>query len=410
MAVNLAVPDARALAPIAGAELGIARANIRKPDRKDLLVVRLRAGTAVAGVFTRNRLCAAPVIVAREHLAAPGRSIRALVVNTGCANAGTGAQGLEDARSVCAAVAAALGCEPAQVLPFSTGVIMERLPVDRIVAGVEACRADLRAENWLSAAEAIMTTDTLPKAASRAVDVAGVRVNVTGIAKGSGMIRPDMATMLGFIATDAAVSQAALDAAIAHAVERSFNCITVDGDTSTNDALIAMATGTAAMARIEGAEGAAFEALRSAITDVAIELAQAIVRDGEGASKFVTLEIAGGRSREECRRVAYAIAHSPLVKTAFFASDPNLGRILCAIGYSGIDDLDVDRLDLYIDQVHVATAGGRHPGYVEAQGKSAMAKSEFTVRVDLHRGAHSATVWTCDLSHDYVTINAEYRT
>jgi glutamate N-acetyltransferase / amino-acid N-acetyltransferase len=410
MAVNLAVPDARVLAPVAGAELGIARAHIRKPDRKDLLLVRLREGTTVSGVFTRNRLCAAPVSVAREHLAAQAGSIRALVVNTGCANAGTGAQGLEAARSVCAAVAATLGCESSQVLPFSTGVIMEPLPVDRIVAGLEACRSDLRADNWLSAAEAIMTTDTVPKAASRTLDIAGVPVRVTGIAKGSGMIRPNMATMLGFIATDAAVSRQALDAAIGHALERSFNCITVDGDTSTNDALIVLATGAAAIERIERAEGVAFEALRSAITEVAVELAQAIVRDGEGATKFVTLEIAGGRSREECRRVAYAIAHSPLVKTAFFASDPNLGRILCAIGYSGIDDLDVDRLDLYIDQVHVATAGARHPGYVEAEGKGAMAKSEFAVRVDLHRGAHSATVWTCDLSHDYVTINAEYRT
>ncbi|MGH8665132.1 MAG: bifunctional glutamate N-acetyltransferase/amino-acid acetyltransferase ArgJ [Burkholderiales bacterium] len=420
MAVNLALPDARALASIEGVTLGVARANIRKPDRKDLLILGLRAGTTVAGVFTRNRLCAAPVVVAREHLARghharehPAReagSIRALVVNTGCANAGTGAQGIEDARTVCAAVAEAMGCAPSQVLPFSTGVIMERLPVDRIVAGLQACRTDLRADNWLSAAEAIMTTDTLPKAASRSVDIAGTAVKVTGIAKGSGMIRPNMATMLGFVTTDAPVSQSALDAAIAHAVERSFNCISVDGDTSTNDALILLATGTAKLPRIERAEGKAFEQLRAAITEVATELAQAIVRDGEGATKFVTLQIEGGKTIDECRRVGYAIAHSPLVKTAFFASDPNLGRILCAIGYSGIDDLDVDRLDLYIDDVHVATAGARHPEYVEEEGKRAMAKSEFLVRVDLHRGAHRATLWTCDLSHDYVTINAEYRT
>ncbi len=410
MAVNLARPDAAALAPIAGVTLGVAAAHIRKPDRKDLLLVRLDEGATVCGVFTRNRLCAAPVVVAREHLAQASAPIRALVVNTGFANAGTGAAGLDDARSVCAAVAESLGCEASQVLPFSTGVIMERLPVARVVAGLSACHADLRADNWLSAAEAIMTTDTLPKAASRSVQIAGTTVRVTGIAKGSGMIRPNMATMLGFVATDAPVSQPVLEALVRHATERSFNCITVDGDTSTNDAFVAIATGAASMARIERAEGEAFERLRAAITEVAIELAQAIVRDGEGATKFVTLEIEGGRSLEECRRVGYAIAHSPLVKTAFFASDPNLGRILAAIGYSGIDDLDVGRLDLYLDDVHVATAGGRHPAYAEEQGQRAMAKSEFRVRVALHRGSHALTLWTCDLSHQYVTINAEYRT
>ena len=410
MAVNLAVPDATRLAVIAGVELGVASANIRKPDRRDLLLVRLAPEAAVAGAFTRNRLCAAPVVVAREHLQRSGDGIRGLVVNTGFANAGTGAQGIEDARTVCAAAAEALGCSATQVLPFSTGVIMERLPVERIVAGLPACRADLRADNWLAAAEAIMTTDTVPKAASRTVEIAGARVNVTGIAKGAGMIRPNMATMLAFIATDAAVSRPVLDAILHHALERSFNCITVDGDTSTNDALVLMATGRTALARIDAPEGSAFEQLRAAVTEVAVELAQAIVRDGEGATKFVTLTIEGGRTPQECRQVAYAIAHSPLVKTAFFASDPNLGRILAAIGYSGIDDLDVSRLDLYLDDVHVATGGARHPGYVEEQGKRAMAKSEFLVRVDLHRGPHSATFWTCDLSHDYVTINAEYRT
>ncbi|MCC7083102.1 MAG: bifunctional glutamate N-acetyltransferase/amino-acid acetyltransferase ArgJ [Burkholderiales bacterium] len=410
MPVNLAVADAHTLAPIDGVSLGVARANIRKPDRKDLLLVELREGAVVAGVFTRNRLCAAPVAVAREHLAQRGSSIRALVVNTGCANAGTGTQGIEDARAVCAAVAEVVGCAPAQVLPFSTGVIMERLPVDRIVAGLASCRSDLSAGNWLSAAESIMTTDTLPKAASRTLNIAGTAVRITGIAKGSGMIRPNMATMLSFVATDAPIAQQALDAALAHAVERSFNCITVDGDTSTNDALIVMATGTARMPRIERAEGRAFEQLRVAITEVATALAQAIVRDAEGASKFVTLTIEGGGSVEECRRVGYAIAHSPLVKTAFYASDPNLGRILCAVGYSGIDDLDADRIDLYIDDVHVATAGARHPDYLEEDGRRAMAKSEFGVRVNLHRGPHRLTLWTCDLSHDYVTINAEYRT
>jgi glutamate N-acetyltransferase/amino-acid N-acetyltransferase len=410
MAVNLQVPDARALAPIEGVELGVARANIRKPDRPDLLLVRLREGTAVAGVFTRNRLCAAPVTVAREHLAQVPGSVRALVVNTGFANAGTGAQGLADARAVCAGVGEMLGCPASQVLPFSTGVIMERLPVERVVAGLQTCRADLKAGNWLAAATAIMTTDTVPKAASRVVDIGATPVRITGIAKGSGMIRPNMATMLAFVATDAPVARSVLDAAVRHAADRSFNCISVDGDTSTNDALILMATGAASLPRIERAEGPAYESLRAAVSDVATELAQAIVRDGEGATKFVTLRVEGGRSADECRRVGYAIAHSPLVKTAFFASDPNLGRILAAIGYSGIEDLDVERLDLYLDDVHVARAGGRHPDYREEQGKRAMAKSEFSLRVELHRGAHALTLWTCDLSHDYVTINAEYRT
>lgn len=410
MAVNLSIPDARSLAPIEGVELGVARANIRKPDRPDLLLVRLREGTAVAGVFTRNRLCAAPVVVAREHLAQAGGAVRGLVVNTGFANAGTGAQGLAHARSVCAAAGEVLGCPASAVLPFSTGVIMEPLPVERVVAGLQACRTDLEADNWLHAATAIMTTDTVPKAASRTVDVGGTPVRVTGIAKGSGMIRPNMATMLAFIATDAPVARDALDAAVRHAADRSFNCITVDGDTSTNDALMLLATGAARLPRIERAEGPVYQSLLAALVEVATELAQAIVRDGEGATKFVTLRVEGGKSVAECRQVGYAIAHSPLVKTAFFASDPNLGRILAAIGYSGIDDLDVGKLDLYLDEVHVAQAGGRHPDYVEEQGKRAMAKSEFTLRIDLHRGSHSATLWTCDLSHDYVTINAEYRT
>ncbi len=410
MPVNYAAPDARALLPVAGIDLGIARAAIRKPDRKDLLVVRIAEGACVGGVFTQNRLCAAPVLVAREHLARSPGSIRALVVNTGNANAGTGKEGIDDARAVCAATAALLGCAPAQVLPFSTGVIMERLPVARIEAGLPACVATLRSDHWLDAAEAIMTTDTVPKATSKQVDISGTRVTLTGIAKGSGMIRPNMATMLGFVCTDASIAQPAMDAAVRLAANRSFNCITVDGDTSTNDSFVVIATGKAAMARIEHPEGKAFEAFCSALTEVAVELAQAIVRDGEGASKFVTIAVENGRSEEECRKVAYAIAHSPLVKTAFFASDPNLGRILAAIGYSGIDDLDVDALDLYLDDVHVATRGGRHPHYAEEAGQRAMAKSEFRVRVDLHRGPARVELWTCDLSHDYVTINAEYRT
>ena len=410
MPVNYKAPDARALSSVAGIELGVARAAIRKPDRRDLLVMRVAEGASVGGVFTQNRLCAAPVQVAREHLQAPRAAIRALVVNTGNANAGTGAQGIEDARAVCGALAELIGCAPGQVLPFSTGVIMEPLPVARIHAGLPTCVKDLRADGWLDAAEAIMTTDTVPKAVSRVVSIAGARVVLTGIAKGSGMIRPNMATMLGFVGTDAKVSPDALDVAVRRAADRSFNCITVDGDTSTNDAFIAVATGKAAMTAIERPQGEAFEQLCAALTEVATELAQAIVRDGEGATKFVTVSIENGRSEAECRKVGYAIAHSPLVKTAFFASDPNLGRILAAIGYSGIDDLDVDALDLYLDDVHVATRGGRHPAYVEEAGKRAMAKSEFRVRVDLHRGDAKLDLWTCDLSHDYVTINAEYRT
>ncbi|RPI48024.1 MAG: bifunctional glutamate N-acetyltransferase/amino-acid acetyltransferase ArgJ [Betaproteobacteria bacterium] len=410
MPVNYQAPDARALMPVAGIELGTARAEIRKPNRKDLLVIRIAEGACVGGVFTQNRLCAAPVLVAQEHLNHPGRSIRALVVNTGNANAGTGKSGIADARAVCEAAARLLGCAPSEVLPFSTGVIMERLPVARVTAGLGACVSDLRADNWLDAAEAIMTTDTVPKAASRQAAVAGTRITVTGIAKGSGMIRPNMATMLGFVGTDASVSRVAMDAAVRRVADKSFNCITVDGDTSTNDAFMIVATGKAGAPSIDRAEGEAFEQLCAVLTEVAVQLAQAIVRDGEGASKFVTLSIENGKTEAECRKVGYAIAHSPLVKTAFFASDPNLGRILAAIGYSGIDDLDVDALDLYLDNVHVATAGARHPDYQEEAGKRAMAKNEFRVRVDLHRGDARAELWTCDLSHDYVTINAEYRT
>jgi len=409
MPVNLSAPAADSLQPVRGITLGIAKAGIRKADRKDLLVVRISERARVAGVFTRNRMCAAPVIVARKHLERSDASIRALVVNTGNANAGTGKSGLADANAVCRDVARLIGCQPEHVLPFSTGVIMEPLPVDRIRAGLPACIADLDARHWLSAAEAIMTTDIVPKAASRQVTLAGERVTITGIAKGSGMIHPDMATMLGFVCTDARMSQQAVKAAVQEAVQTSFNCITVDGDTSTNDSFILVATGEAS-SEIDRTDSKDYRTLVAAITEVATELAQAIVRDGEGATKFVTVRVEGGKSEEECRKVAYAIAHSPLVKTAFYASDPNLGRILCAIGYSGVNDLDVERLDLYLDDVHVATRGGRHPGYREEDGQRAMRKSEFTVRVDLHRGNSTVTVWTCDLSHDYVKINAEYRT
>jgi len=408
VAVALTPPARDALHPVPGVKLGIACAGIRKADRKDLLLMTLAEGGAAAGLFTRNRFCAAPVLVCREHLAA-GASVRAIAVNTGNANAGTGERGLADARAVCAEVARLTGVGAQQVLPFSTGVIMEPLPVDRILRGLPQCVADLREDNWLSAAEAIMTTDTVPKAASRRLRVGGREVTVTGIAKGAGMIHPDMATMLSFVATDAAVAPGLLRGMLAHACEQSFNAITVDGDTSTNDAFILAATG-ASGARVEREDSAECRALRDALTDLSIQLAQAIVRDGEGATKFMTLRVEQGRSREECRKVAFAIAHSPLVKTAFFASDPNLGRILAAIGYAGIDDLEVDAIELYLDDVRVASRGGRDPSYREQDGKRVMQRDEICVRVVLGRGSVAATVWTCDLSHDYVTINAEYRT
>ncbi|HEX5767863.1 MAG TPA: bifunctional glutamate N-acetyltransferase/amino-acid acetyltransferase ArgJ [Burkholderiales bacterium] len=397
MAVNLAAPEGEALLPVPGIELGVAMAGIKKPGRKDLLVMRLAPGAAVAGVFTKNRFCAAPVLLCRENI---HNDIRALVVNTGNANAGTGEEGLKRAREVCEALAGHIGCDTDQVLPFSTGVIMEPLPSERIVAALP--KALLAKSDWLSAAEAIMTTDTVPKASSRRVDFSSASASVTGIAKGAGMIRPDMATMLGFIATDARVSRKDLQRLLERVAERSFNCISVDGDTSTNDSLILAATGL-------GPEPGRKERVRleDAVTEVAQRLAQAIVRDGEGATKFVTLRVERGRNRDECRKVAYAVAHSPLVKTAFFASDPNLGRILAAIGNTGVD---LSGLELYLDEAVVATGGGRHPEYREEQGVAALKKPEFTVRAVLNRGNADATVWTCDFSYDYVKINAEYRT
>ena len=409
MPVNLSPPPADRLLPVAGVSLGVAAAGIRKPGRTDLLLMSLAKGTQVAGVFTQNRFCAAPVLVAREHLSHHAR-VRALVVNTGNANAGTGDRGLADARRTCFEVARLLSIEPEQVLPFSTGVIMEPLPVERLAAGLPDCVAGAREDNWLAAARAIMTTDTVPKAASRQLEIGGAMVTLTGIAKGSGMIHPNMATMLAFVATDANLPRALMDDALRYAVERSFNAITVDGDTSTNDALILAATGLSRAPEIIDASSANYRAFRDALTDLTTELAQAIIRDGEGATKFITVRVEGGNTSAECRKVAYAIAHSPLVKTAFFASDPNLGRILAAIGYAGISDLDVGRVDLYLDDVLVAQHGGRNPDYQEADGQRVMQQSEITVRVLLNRGAEQATVWTCDLSHDYVTINAEYRT
>jgi len=409
MPVNLQSPAVGALAPVAGVKLGITEAHIRKPNRKDLLVMQLVPGSRVAGVFTQNRFCAAPVGLCKEHLAAEGE-IRALVVNTGNANAGTGEEGMRRARQTCQAVAELLGCSAQQVLPFSTGVIMEPLPVERIIAGLPASVGNLQEDNWLNAAQAIMTTDIVAKGASRKIELGGKAITITGIAKGSGMIHPNMATMLGYIATDAAVSQPALDALIRHAVNRSFNCITVDGDTSTNDALVVVATGQAGNAEITDTQSSGYSALRDAITAVAVELAQAIVRDGEGATKFMTIRIEGGRDEAECRKIAYAIAHSPLIKTAFFASDPNLGRILAAIGYAGVDDLEVNRVRLHLGDVLVAENGGRAASYNEADGQRVMKEAEITVRVELGRGNAEATVWTCDFSYDYVKINADYRT
>ena len=411
MAVNLLPPDPAALLPVAGVELGTARAQIRKPNRRDLLVMRLAPGTTVAGVFTRNRFCAAPVTVCREHLAtaqAGGAGIRALLVNTGCANAGTGAPGLADARASCEALARELACAPSQVLPFSTGVILERLPMDRLIAGLPAAVADLRAAGWADAAEAIMTTDTLPKAASRRATIAGRTVTVTGISKGAGMIRPNMATMLGFVATDAAIAPALLQRWVREAADASFNRITVDGDTSTNDSLILAATGACGLAVGSDADPGA-QQLKNLIVEVARELAQAIVRDGEGATKFITIEVSRARTADEAAAVAYAIAHSPLVKTAFFASDPNLGRILAAIGYAGVEDLDVAALRLYLDDVLVAENGGRAASYREEDGQRVMQQSDITIRVALDRGMADATLWTCDFSYDYVKINASYR-
>ena len=408
MPVNLPLPDAQALYAIDGLRIGVTQAGVRKVGRKDLSVMLLDQGASVGAVFTTNRYCAAPVQMCRTHLAS-ARGVRALLINTGNANAGTGADGLARARSTCVALARELGVEVEQVLPFSTGVIMEPLPNERIEAGLAAAIADAQPGNWLSAAEGIMTTDTVPKAFGVQIQIDGKPVHVTGISKGAGMIRPNMATMLGFIATDACVHPDLMQPMALALAQQSFNCVTVDGDTSTNDSLVVVATHQAGHARIDSLSSPEGQALFAALLGVAQKLAHAIVRDGEGATKFITVQIDGGASSQECSKVAYAIAHSPLVKTAFFASDPNLGRILAAVGYAGIDDLDQGGIELFLDDVHVATKGGRNPDYQEADGQRVMRQSEILVRVDLGRGSASHTVWTCDLSHDYVTINADYR-
>ncbi|MGE0347710.1 bifunctional glutamate N-acetyltransferase/amino-acid acetyltransferase ArgJ [Hydrogenophaga sp.] len=414
MPVHLNVPLAADLLPIAGVRIGVAKAGIRKADRKDLTVLLLDEGCAVGAVFTRNRYAAAPVQVCRDHLAS-GQAIRALVINTGNANAGTGEPGLTSARQTCHALARSLGLHHEQVLPFSTGVIMEPLPLDRLLAGLPQALADAAqpqsgaGAQWLSAAEGIMTTDTLPKAYSQRFELEGHAVNATGIAKGAGMIRPNMATMLGFLATDANVAPTLMAELARRLADASFNRVTVDGDTSTNDSFVVVATGRAGHAPVTDLDSAAGRALLAALTSVARQLAHAIVRDGEGATKFMTIQVEGGRTPAECLQVAYAVAHSPLVKTAFFASDPNLGRILAAVGYAGVDDLDVGGVDLHLGDVHVVKAGGRHPDYREEDGQRVMKQAEILVRIGLGRGAHTETVWTCDFSHDYVTINADYR-
>lgn len=411
MPVLLSPPTAVALLPIAGVRLGVTEAAIRKQNRKDLTLIELAPGARVAGVFTQNRFCAAPVQVCKAHL--PAGKVRALVINTGVANAGTGEPGLAAARASCEAVGALLGVSAEQVLPFSTGVILEPLPVERLVAGLPAARDALRADGWFDACHGIMTTDTVPKAASRQVSIGGKTVTLTGMSKGAGMIKPNMATMLGFLATDADVAQPLLDTLVKEVADLSFNSITVDGDTSTNDSFILIATGQAGNPTVSDAASADYAALRAAVLDLSIWLAQAIVRDGEGATKFITLQVEGGASREECRKVGYAIGHSPLVKTAFFASDPNLGRILAAIGYAGIDDLDVSRLRVWLasgdEEVLVAEQGGRAASYREEAGARVMQQAEITVRVDLARGSETATLWSCDFSYDYVKINADYR-
>ena len=414
MPVQLNAPLASDLLPIAGVRIGVVQAGIRKANRKDVTVFLLDEQCAVGAVFTQNRYAAAPVQVCRDHLAS-GQAIRALVINTGNANAGTGEPGLANARQTCTAVARSLGLHHEQVLPFSTGVIMEPLPLDRLLAGLPQALSNAAQQQtadgaqWLSAAEGIMTTDTLPKAYSQRFEVDGRVVSATGIAKGAGMIRPNMATMLGFLATDAAVAPALMNALARRLADASFNRVTVDGDTSTNDSFVVMATGRAGHAPVTDLDSSAGRALVTALTAVARQLAHAIVRDGEGATKFITIQVEGGRTAAECLQAAYAVAHSPLVKTAFFASDPNLGRILAAVGYAGIDDLNVNTIDLHLGDVHVVNAGGRNPEYREEDGQRVMKQSEITVRIRLGRGEATDTVWTCDLSHDYVSINADYR-
>ena len=407
MAVHLHIPSDDAVLPVPGVEIGVTEAGIRKANRRDLTVFRLSAGSTVAGVFTRNRFCAAPVLVCQEHLAGAG-PIRALVINTGNANAGTGEPGMQAANETCAALAALMQLDSKQILPFSTGVILEPLPVDRIKAGLPGALKNLSENNWVSAAHGIMTTDTLPKIHSQRVSLGGHNITITGISKGAGMIRPNMATMLSYLATDAGIAQPLLNQLAKELADVSFNRITIDGDTSTNDSFIVIATGKSGLT-VDSTTHPQYVALKAALANAAIDLAQKIVRDGEGATKFMTIRVEEAKTTEEALQVAYAVAHSPLVKTAFFASDPNLGRILAAIGYAGITDLDVSGVKLWLGDVLVATKGGRNPDYQEADGQRIMKEPEILVRIALGRGQISDTVYTCDFSHEYVSINADYR-
>lgn len=408
MAVNLYPPEPSEIYPVPGVVLGVAEANIRKPNRKDVLVVELALGSRVAGVFTSNRFAAAPVQVCRKHLSETN-NIRAIVVNTGIANAGTGLQGVIDAEETCQKLSEILNCSPTQVLPFSTGVIMEPLPMRNLLKGVEEAANSLSRNNWIDAAEAIMTTDTVPKCYSKRVDLDGHEITITGISKGSGMIEPHMATMLGFIATDIGMDESILQEVVKTVADASYNRVTVDGDTSTNDSFVLISTGRNQADPIVSADDPRYDDLLDALIEVAQKLSQAMVRDGEGASKFITITVEDARDEEEALKVAYAVAHSPLVKTAFYASDPNLGRILAAVGNSKIADLDPTKVTLWLDDVLVARNGGRAQEYEEIQGQTVMAQDEITVRISLGRGDASETVWTTDLSHDYVSINADYR-
>lgn len=404
MAVNLTVPNDRQVLAIDGVQVFVGQAGVKKPEHDDLTLIVLNGVNSIGAVFTQNRFCAAPVQIAKQHLATD-TGVRALVINTGNANAGTGRQGLADAEFICEKVAQQIGCAAAQVLPFSTGVILEPLPVDRIVTALPK----VKVVHWPQAAAAIMTTDTVPKMASRTVSIDGHKVHFTGIAKGSGMIHPNMATMLGFVFTDADIAQPLLQQMVAEVANTSFNAITVDGDTSTNDSFVVVATGKTELGRIDSEASKDYAAIKTVLADVALELAQAIVRDGEGASKFITIDVRHALTETEARQVGYAVARSPLVKTAFYASDPNLGRILCAIGYAGITDLDVSAIKVYLGDVLVAEKGGRASSYTEEAGQQVMAQDEITVTIDLARGEAQAKIYTCDLSKEYVAINADYR-
>ncbi|MSQ80306.1 MAG: bifunctional glutamate N-acetyltransferase/amino-acid acetyltransferase ArgJ [Candidatus Methylopumilus sp.] len=408
MPVNLKPLSPGSIFPIKGISLGIAKAHIKKPNRKDLLLMTIEKGSRVSGVFTQNSFCAAPVLLCKKHLKSVSE-IRALIINTGCANAGTGEEGILNAIETCDAVSQLLSIQSEQVLPFSTGVILEKLPIDKIKNGLSDTVKNLDPHHWIDAAEAIMTTDIAPKAASRKIKIQNKEVFISGISKGSGMIHPNMATMLSFVATDASITQTLLDKILKEVTEQSFNCITVDGDTSTNDSFILIATQQSGHHEINQVNED-YQTLKHAIQEVAIDLAQAIVRDGEGATKFITIQVESGADEAECRKVAFSIAHSPLIKTAFFASDPNLGRILAAIGYAGIEALDITKIQLFLGNVLVAENGGRAETYTESQGQEVMKHSEITMRILLNRGQAKTTIWTCDFSYDYVKINADYRT